>query len=323
MESDGIPKPTVDLERMMYPSKVLITSEKELHISNLSDDQLIFDKRNDKKDYGISKIVINTKVFHVLHYTYKKSCHFIYYDDQLNFVKKTDHAFGFWIPDMTQIHLLSEDHFVCVINNRLNIIDMKSKQMRQPVCDAYGWYFRIDTDKNIVFAYDFVDDPTGTRVRIRTYVAKHNYNKFFDKVHQLNYRYIIKQNLIYLDILDPAIMANYNDYKILDVYKVNNKYHVVNYYTSYLSLNLVEWEFIDDTWKDRQIFFLWNFTDIHKVNLMSNRSLINVRNEDLRFCCSMEDVKQWKTRMLQFLKKENNLNKFNEDLLLLILEYIF
>ena len=144
----GIPQQTLDLDRMIYPSKVLLTSEKVMYTSKLLADQIVFNEiKNECTDYAISRISIKNKKFFVLHYIFKKSCHFIYYDDQLNFVKQTEYPFGFWISDMTQIHLLSENQFVCVINKRLNIVDIKTRQMRQPIYDATGWHFKIDENK--------------------------------------------------------------------------------------------------------------------------------------------------------------------------------
>ena len=133
--------------------------------------------------------------------------------------------------------------------------------------------------KNIIFAYNYDEKSAGSEVRFRIYEARYNYNKFYDKVIQLNYIHGVKQNLLYLYILDQAIMKYYNhqETQILDVYKENGKYQVVNYHYDYLSLNIAEWEYIDNAWKQKQVFFLWNFTDMHKINLLTHRSSIDIQ----------------------------------------------
>lgn len=277
--------------------------------------------------------LVRLKNFIVLHYYSLEKHHFLYYDNNLNYIKKRnyeqrEYADGTY-ETIEDVKLVNYDNFVCRHDcDRLAIVDLrpwKLNRVREIFSDTGRWYFRVDDNNNVIVACDFDDNKSFT---IRTYSSSSDYALYTKKRYPQIDCFISSTmgNVVYLPILNPAIMTYYRFSHILSVKycKESNTYVVVrNRYFSDLVVS--EWKCVDgDKWQVTDVYGTDKMEEYYKLNLLMKSNVIDmaVSGGTVGGCIVVDDYQKWLQEMCSLLIELDSLKGLSESLLMLILFYV-
>lgn len=316
-------------EYLEYFPKFLISANKKLHIHSAKHDETIqFNIFDESKisDLKISKIVIDKIQYTVVHYFQENLLHFIYYDPNLNYYKKSNYKYS-KTEYVREIYLIRDDEFLCRMGNKLLLIDIKNNWTRTIYSDRCYWFYRLDSDKNIIICRNIQQGKIS--LFIRTYSIATNYKNYTMQPYSTRYHIHGNHYLEYVTQLNAYIISVYEHRKsrIAGAYynETSNTYSVIfyNIILGVMHIHMNQWNYDGDTWRETLMFKDIEHNDLYELNFFLNQDEIHLMNYSVSFCSVLvENYSYWHQRTHQFISEISCLNKFSDDLLLLLLSYI-
>lgn len=320
-----------DTECMEFPSKLISTDGRNIYKSQSSEHVRV--KCFKSNGYPITNYKVSRiDKFIVIHYSYGQWHRFIYYDENLKYVKNIEYDFHRhhnWFETFDNVVMIDEYRFLCRMNYTCLMLINLMTSPRLLFFDKHnnkhneGWDFRIDNDKNIIVMFNFMnlnnyaDNPTLSLI---TYSADSDYDKYNTSTHELWVHPKVFTNMLYLNCLPKSIVNSYERdmYIITNAKQHERGYQVVSYclQTCYIRIN--NWEFDSQlNWIPKKVL---STPYVHKVNMLTKLDCIDVGNHFSSVF--VDDYEKWTIRMFNYLKSVETLIKFSEDILLLLLKYI-
>lgn len=318
--SPSTPEPQFDgKEGMEYPETYLMSNGKKLFIKDKESTREFACSQETINSYKISKIIINHKPFIIIHYDDGKIYHLVYYDINLNFIKRSQYKYS---KKIINANVIGDDKIVCELTTSLCIIDVKNHKTKVLFFDRKQWCYQMDSNNNIFLAYNYEKRHTMT-FTIRKYSSEDHYNKFTEKFYEVNTSYVYSMRLIYLHILEPFIFEYYDnrDLSLMGVYQKDDIIYVIGK-DIHNTISIDEW-YKDVLWFKSTILITDQIDRLYLMNKKAEQDIIHLRYASSHHCSVLcENRHDWTKRMDTFMKSIADIKKFSSDLILLILGYL-